>query len=103
MQPTPVCFITGSTTGSTTGIGAACVRDFAHHSRHVALNYLDEAKEVFARTPLIADLRRGGKDLGCNVYSVCDAGAVTRNPAHALSLAGGLGTLVHRGPAVGLG
>ena len=42
----PVCLITGSATG----IGAACARQFAARGWHVALSHLDDSTFAEART-----------------------------------------------------
>nr|WP_245334696.1 dihydroxy-acid dehydratase [Bradyrhizobium mercantei] len=69
------CAIVSATGGSTNA--ALHIPAIAHEAG--IRFFLDDVAAVFARTPLIADLRPGGKYLARDVYSVGGAGVILRS------------------------
>lgn len=90
MQPTPVCLITGSATG----IGAACAREFARQGWHVALSYLDDTMLAKAQA-VAAECEAAGAATLLLLLDVRDDAACQRFAQAALQRWGRIDALVN--------
>jgi 3-oxoacyl-[acyl-carrier protein] reductase len=86
----PVCLITGSATG----IGAACARQFAAQGWRVALNHLDDTTAAEART-LAADCQASGAEVLLQALDVRDRIACEAYVASVLQRFGRIDALIN--------
>jgi 3-oxoacyl-[acyl-carrier protein] reductase len=86
----PVCLITGSATG----IGAACARQFAAQGWHVALSYLDHGTLAEAQA-LAADCQAAGAQVLLHALDVRDEAACQTYVASVLDCFGRIDALVN--------